>query len=164
MKQIHDSPNLVLSSADGQLRPRIGGLGGPISWKPRPIYDPLKPISGGTTGSWMRSLDAQEIYSITWDTSESLFFEMPTAGTALMLPHRNRLFFARKEQCLALGTQLRTIKITNYKIFRILPTGESQYLHPFDNVFPEKVNIERKPISQIDGSLGYWPTFEKELF
>jgi hypothetical protein len=50
----------------------------------------------------------------------------------------NLLYLARKEQCLALGTQLRTFKINNYKIYRIFPSGEVQYLHPKDGVFPEK--------------------------
>jgi photosystem I subunit 2 len=61
---------------------------------------------------------------------------MPT-GAAIMRNGENLLYLARKEQCLALGTQLRTFKISNYKIY-IFPSGEVQYLHPKDGVFPEK--------------------------
>jgi photosystem I subunit 2 len=64
-------------------------------------------------------------------------FEMPTGGAAIMRNGENLLYLARKEQCLALGTQLRTFKINNYKIYRIFPSGEVQYLHPKDGV-PEK--------------------------
>jgi photosystem I subunit 2 len=59
----------------------------------------------------------------------------------------NLLYLARKEQCLALGTQLRTKfkpKIQDYKIYRVYPSGEVQYLHPADGVFPEKVNEGRE--------------------
>jgi photosystem I subunit 2 len=57
---------------------------------------------------------------------------MPTGGAAIMRNGENLLYLARKEQCLALGTQLRTFKINNYKIYRIFPSGEVQYLHPKD--------------------------------
>jgi photosystem I subunit 2 len=36
---------------------------------------------------------------------------MPTGGAAIMRNGENLLYLARKEQCLALGTQLRTFKI-----------------------------------------------------
>jgi hypothetical protein len=39
---------------------------------------------------------------------------MPT-GAAIMRNGENLLYLARKEQCLALGTQLRTFKISNYR-------------------------------------------------
>ena len=41
---------------------------------------------------------------------------MPIGGAAIMRNGENLLYLARKEQCLALGTQLRTFKINNYKI------------------------------------------------
>jgi len=55
----------------------------------------------------------------------------------------NLVYIARKEQCLALGSQLRTFKINNYKIYRIFPTGEVNFIHPKDGFFPEKVNPTR---------------------
>ena len=57
----------------------------------------------------------------------------------------NLMYFARKEQCLALGTQLRAFKprIEDFKIYRIFPGGDIEFLHPKDGVFPEKVNEGR---------------------
>ena len=69
----------------------------------------------------------------------------------------NLLYLARKEQCLALGTQLRTFKINNYKIYRIFPSGEVQFLHPKDGVFPEKVNPGRTSANNRNFSIGKNP-------
>jgi photosystem I subunit 2 len=72
----------------------------------------------------------------------------------------NLLYLARKEQCLALGTQLRTKfkpKIEDYKIYRVYPNGEVQYLHPADGVFPEKVNEGREYFGKIDRNIGSNP-------
>jgi len=44
----------------------------------------------------------------------------------MMNSGRNLAYFARKEQCLALGAQLRTFKLNDYKIYRIFPSGEVQ--------------------------------------
>ena len=51
----------------------------------------------------------------------------------------NLLKLARKEQCLALLTQLRTKFKLNGCFYRVFPSGEVQYLHPKDGVYPEKV-------------------------
>ena len=67
---------------------------------------------------------------------------------------KNLIYFARKEQCLALGAQLRGLKISNYKIFRIYPPLDIALLHPFDGVFPEKVNQGRLPVGKRDSSIG----------
>lgn len=45
---------------------------------------------------------------ITWEAKKEQIFEMPTGGAAIMRKGPNLLKFARKEQCLALTTQLRT--------------------------------------------------------
>ena len=67
----------------------------------------------------------------------------------------NLVYFARKEQCLALGKQLRTdFKINDYRIFRLLPSGEIQFLHPKDGVFPEKVNEGRVAVGKREFSIG----------
>lgn len=42
----------------------------------------------------------------------------------------NLLKLARKEQCLALLTQLRTKFKTDGQFYRVFPNGEVQYLHP----------------------------------
>ena len=82
---------------------------------------------------------------------------MPTGGAAVMRKGENLLYLARKEQCLSVGTQLRTLKITNYKIYSIFPSGEVQYLHPKDGVFPEKVNPGRVSINNRQFSIGKNP-------
>ena len=107
------------------------------------------PIFEGNTGGWLRSGIEEEIYSIVWNTPKENSFEMPTGGAAKMRLGDNLVYFARKEQCLALGAQLRTFKITNYKIFRIFSTGEVHFLHPKDGFFPEKVNSTRIPVNSV---------------
>ena len=83
---------------------------------------------------------------------------MPTSGSAIMQKGENLLYLAKKEQCLALGTQLRTsFKINDYKIYRIFPSGEVQYLHPKDGVFPEKVNPGRTSVGSRGFSIGKNP-------
>lgn len=67
---------------------------------------------------------------ITWESKKEQIFEMPTGGAAIMRQGPNLLKLARKEQCLALLTQLRTkFKIDGF-IYRVFPNGEVQYLHP----------------------------------
>ena len=67
-----------------------------------------------------------------------------------MLLGQNLLYLARKEQCLAFGTQLRKLKIKDYKIYRTFPGGEVQFLHPKDGVFPETSNEGRTPVGKRD--------------
>ncbi len=63
---------------------------------------------------------------ITWEGKKEEIFEMPTAGAAIMRKGPNLLKLARKEQCLALGVQLRTKFKTDYVIYRIFPNGQVQ--------------------------------------
>lgn len=77
----------------------------------------------------------------------------------------NLLYLARKEHGIALGAQLRTkFKITNYKIYRVFPNGEIEYLHPKDGVFPEKVNAGRPYSGKVDRSIGQNPEPAKLKF
>jgi len=115
------------------------------------------PVFGGSTGGWLRAAEVEEKYAITWTSKKEQIFEMPTGGAAIMRGGENLLYLARKEQCLALGTQLRTFKITDYKIYRIFPSGEVQYLHPKDGVFPEKANEGRLSTNRRDFSIGKNP-------
>jgi photosystem I subunit 2 len=115
------------------------------------------PVFGGSTGGWLRSAEVEEKYAITWESIEEKVFEMPTGGVAVMRIGENLLYLARKEQCLALGTQLRTFKINSYKIYRIFPNGEVQYLYPNDGVVSEKVNPGREPVNNRDFSIGKNP-------
>ena len=89
---------------------------------------------------------------------EDNIFEMPTGGAAVMKQGPNLVYFARKEQCLALGKQLRTsFKINDYRVFRLLPSGEIQFIHPKDGVFPEKVNEGRVAVGKREFSIGKNP-------
>ncbi len=115
------------------------------------------PKFGGSTGGLLTKALVEEKYAITWTSPKEQVFEMPTGGAAIMNEGENLLYLARKEQCLALGAQLRTKfkpKIEDYKIYRIFPSGETQYLHPADGVFPEKVNEGRESINRKDRKIG----------
>nr|YP_009395815.1 photosystem I reaction center subunit II [Herposiphonia versicolor]ARW64795.1 photosystem I reaction center subunit II [Herposiphonia versicolor] len=113
------------------------------------------PTFGGSTGGWLRSAEIEEKYAITWNTEKDNIFEMPTGGSAIMAKGDNLLYLAKKEQCLALSAQLKNkFKINNFKIYRIFPNGEVQYLHPKDGVFPEKVNEGRIGIGNIQHNIG----------
>merc|ERR1711959_721402 len=103
------------------------------SWYP-PTLDPNtpSPIFGGSTGGLLRKAQVEEFYVITWDAKKEQIFEMPTGGAAIMRAGPNLLKLARKEQCLALTTQLRNKFKTNACFYRIFPNGEVQYLHPAD--------------------------------
>lgn len=118
------------------------------------------PIFGGSTGGLLTKAQVEEKYAITWTSPKKQVFEMPTGGAAMMNEGDNLLYLARKEQCLALGTQLRTKfkpKIENYKIYRIYPNGETQFLHPADGVFPEKVNEGRTAANSVARNIGANP-------
>jgi photosystem I subunit 2 len=122
------------------------------------------PEFGGSTGGWLQAAETEEKYVMTWtnsttkSTPEENIFEMPTGGAAIMKQGPNLVYFARKEQCLALGKQLRTdFKINDYRIFRLFPSGEIQFIHPKDGVFPEKVNEGRIAVGKREFSIGKNP-------
>ena len=115
------------------------------------------PKFGGSTGGLLTAAEVEEKYAITWTSNTEQVFEMPTGGAAIMNAGANLLYLARKEQCLALGTQLRTKfkpRIQDYKIYRVFPDGSNEYLHPADGVFPEKVNEGRPYAGKIDRKIG----------
>ena len=118
------------------------------------------PIFGGSTGGLLSAAEREEKYVITWSSAKEQAFEMPTGGVAIMNEGENMLYLALKEQCLALSRQLKTKfkpRITDYKIYRVLPTGETTYLHPADGVVPEKVNEGRDYHGKKDRSIGENP-------
>ena len=121
-----------------------------------PVLDPNtpSPIFGGSTGGLLRKAQVEEFYVITWESKKEAIFEMPTGGAAIMRQGPNLLKLARKEQCLALGTQLRTKFKSDICIYRVFPNGEVQYLHPADGVYPEKVKAGRVGKNQNMRSLG----------
>ncbi|KAH6769889.1 photosystem I subunit D-2 [Perilla frutescens var. hirtella] len=121
-----------------------------------PQLDPNtpSPIFGGSTGGLLRKAQVEEFYVITWDSPKEQVFEMVTGGAAIMRKGPNLLKLARKEQCLALGTRLRSKYKINYQFYRVFPNGEVQYLHPKDGVYPEKVNAGRTGVGQNFRSIG----------
>jgi photosystem I subunit 2 len=125
------------------------------------------PIFGGSTGGLLTKAQVEEKYAITWTSSKEQVFEMPTGGAAIMNEGENLLYLARKEQCLALGSQFRTKfkpKIDDFKIYRIYPNGDMEYLHPKDGVFPEKVNEGRDFYGKIERNIGSNPDPAKLKF
>jgi photosystem I subunit II len=116
------------------------------------------PLFGGSTGGLLTKAVEEEKYAITWTSPKEQVFEMPTGGAAVMRQGDNLLYIARKEYGIALGGQLRKFKITNYKIYRILPNGETTMIHPADGVFPEKVNQGREKVRYVDRKIGNNPS------
>jgi len=121
-----------------------------------PVLDPNtpSPIFGGGTGGLLRKAQVEEFYVITWDGPKEQIFEMPTGGSAIMRKGGNLLKQPRKEHCMALLTQLRTKFKIDGCIYRVFPSGEVQYLHPKDGVYPEKVNKGREAVNTNDRSIG----------
>ena len=116
------------------------------------------PLYAGSTGGLLTKAKEEEKYAITWTSPKDQVFEMPTGGAATMRKGENLLYLARKEQGIALGGQLRKFKITDYKIYRILPSGETTFIHPADGVFPEKVNPGREAVRYVPRSIGQNPS------
>jgi photosystem I subunit 2 len=121
------------------------------------------PKFGGSTGGLLTKALVEEKYAITWESSSAQVFEMPTGGAAEMNEGENLLYLARKEQCLALGSQLRKKKM-DYKIYRVFPNGDVQYLHPADGVYPEKVNQGRVAAGSVGRNIGSNPEPAKLKF
>lgn len=115
------------------------------------------PIFGGSTGGLLRKAQVEEFYVLTWEGKKEQIFEMPTGGAAIMRKGPNLLKLARKEQCLALLTQLRSKFKTDGVIYRVFPNGEVQYLHPKDGVYPEKVNAGRQQANGVMRTIGSAP-------
>jgi photosystem I subunit II len=122
------------------------------------------PIFGGSTGGLLTKADVEEKYAITWTSSKEQVFEMPTGGAAKMVKGENLLYLARKEYGIALGAQFKKLekdykelKITGYKVYRILPGGETTMIHPADGVAPEKVNPGREMVRHVPRRIGQNP-------
>ncbi|MEH2396033.1 photosystem I reaction center subunit II PsaD [Nostoc sp.] len=123
------------------------------------------PLFAGSTGGLLRKAEAEEKYAITWTSPKEQVFELPTGGAAIMRKGENLLYLARKEYGIALGGQkLRKLKITDYKIYRILPNGETTLIHPADGEFPEKVKQGRDIVRYVDRRIGENPSPAKLKF
>ena len=119
----------------------------------------------GSTGGLLNAAETEEKYAITWTSNSAQAFELPTGGAAMMNSGENIMYFARKEQCLALGTQLRTKfkpRIEDYKIYRIFPGGDTEFLYPKDGVVSEKVN-EGRPMVGHNPCLLYTSPSPRDL-
>jgi photosystem I subunit 2 len=117
------------------------------------------PVFGGSTGGLLKKAELEEKYAITWTSPKEQAFELPTGGTAIMRQGENVLSLARKEYGIYLGGQvLRKLKITDYKVYRIYPNGETQYIHPADGTFPEKVKEGREKVRYVDRNIGANPS------
>jgi photosystem I subunit 2 len=94
----------------------------PISLLPFTIsLIPRASPAGGSTGGLLRKAQVEEFYVITFDSPKEQIFELPTGGAAIARKGPNLLKLARKEQCLALGTQLRNKFKINYQFYRVYP-------------------------------------------
>jgi len=116
---------------------------------PRPedlLDSPKFPKFLGTSSGYM-SRATRERHAITWTAPEEREFEMPTGDFAVMNKGENLCYFRKKEQCIALGKQLRQMKIDNYKVYRLQKDGTVIFMHPADGVFPEKVNKGRVQVN-----------------
>ncbi|MBD2495085.1 photosystem I reaction center subunit II PsaD [Nostoc sp. FACHB-280] len=122
------------------------------------------PLFAGSTGGLLTKAKEEEKYAITWTSPKAQVFELPTGGAATMHQGENLLYLARKEYGIALGGQLRKFKITDYKIYRILPSGETTFIHPADGVFPEKVNQGREKVRHVPRRIGQNPNASELKF
>lgn len=70
----------------------------------------------GNTGGFTRPLvSSGRYYLISWTAEKEMIFEIPTGGAYLMREGPNLLQFTKKEQCYAVGKELRTkFRITSY--------------------------------------------------
>lgn len=66
----------------------------------------------------------------TWESPKEQIFEMPTGGAAIMRKGPNLLKFARKEQGLALTTQLRTKFKMSPCVYRCVNLALQQFSLP----------------------------------
>ena len=67
---------------------------------------------------------------------------------------KNLISFTKKEQCLTLVSELhQDCNIPNYKIFRLLPNNEIEYLHPNNGISPEKAILGRTSTGQQIGGI-----------
>ena len=101
-----------------------------------------------STGGMPPLAFVEERYGITWNSQEERGFELPTGGAALMHEGANVMYFARKEQCLALSRQLKKLKpgVKEYKVYRIVEGQEPALVHSSDNK-PEKLNKSREQVN-----------------
>ena len=125
-----------------------------VVWWVQRTNDQFGPLPGSTpkyiqsTGGMPPLAFVDERYGVTWNSQEERPFELPTGGAGVMHEGANVMYFARKEQCLALSRQLKKLKpgIKDYKVYRIVEGQEPALVHTSDDK-PEKLNKERKQVN-----------------
>ncbi|KAI8474918.1 MAG: PsaD-domain-containing protein [Monoraphidium minutum] len=138
----------VVVRAEGETAAAPAKEAKPAWTQPTLNPDTPSPIFGGSTGGLLRKAQVEEFYVITWESAKEQIFEMPLGGAAIMRKGPNLLKLPRKEHCLALTTQLRNKFKINPCFYRVFPSGEVEYMHPKDGVYPEKVNAGRVGVNQ----------------
>ena len=125
-----------------------------VVWWVKRTNDQVGPLPGQTpkfiqsTGGMPPLAFVDERYGITWTSKEERGFELPTGGAGLMNEGANVMYFARKEQCLALSRQLKKLKpaVKDYKVYRIIEGEEPALVHSADNK-PEKLDKSRSQVN-----------------
>ena len=127
-----------------------------VAWWVKRTADQEGPLPGHTprfvqsTGGMPPLAFIEDRYGITWvnKADEERCFELPTGGAALMHSGANVMYFARKEQCLALSRQLKKMKpaIKDFKVYRIVEGEEPALVHSSDNK-PEKLDKSRSQVN-----------------
>ncbi|KAL3727317.1 hypothetical protein ACJRO7_032107 [Eucalyptus globulus] len=138
------SPRTTIRAATGEGKAETPAKEeAPIGFTPPELdQNTPSPIFSGSTGGLLRKAPEQ-------------IFEMPMGGIAIVRQGSNPLKLARKEQCLALGTRLRSKYKIKYQFYRVLPNGKVRYLHLKDGVvYSEKVNPGREAMGQNLRSIG----------
>ena len=123
-------------------------------WWVKRTADQEGPLPGLTpkfiqsTGGMPPLAFVDERYGVTWNSKEEMPFELPTGGAGVMHEGANVMYFARKEQCLALTRHLKKLKpgIKEYKVYRVVEGEEPALLHSSDNK-PEKMQKDRKQVN-----------------
>eukprot|EP00227_Mantoniella_beaufortii_P016346 CAMPEP_0197575910 /NCGR_PEP_ID=MMETSP1326-20131121/1123_1 /TAXON_ID=1155430 /ORGANISM="Genus nov. species nov., Strain RCC2288" /LENGTH=238 /DNA_ID=CAMNT_0043138739 /DNA_START=81 /DNA_END=797 /DNA_ORIENTATION=- len=154
---------LMVRAADAATPAPAAVVAKPVKEEPKEFVAPPlnpntpSPIFGGSTGGLLRKAQVEEFYVLTWTAAKEMIFEMPTGGAAIMRKGPNLLKLARKEQCLALLNSMRSKNKIDGCVYRVFPSGEVQYLHPKDGVYPEKVNKGRTQSNTNMRSIGKNP-------
>jgi len=125
-----------------------------VVWWVKRTNDQVGPLLGQvpkfiqSTGGMPPLAFVDERYGITWTSQEERAFELPTGGAGVMHEGANVMYFARKEQCLALSRQLKKLKpgVKEYKVYRIIEGEEPQLVHSSDNK-PEKLSKDREQVN-----------------
>ena len=116
------------------------------------------PTFGGSTGGWLRAAETEENMLSLGQVKKSRFLRCLLV--VLQLCKVEKIFFTlqKKSNVLHLEHNLSNLfKINDYKIYRIFPNSEVQYLHPKDGVFPEKLNEGRIGVGNVGYSIGKNP-------